>query len=196
MLGLVDLPLGEMSQLQRAVRPPMLNKGTETRSLSPVTRLLPRSHVSRAATAVRGRRPVPALQTVERLGPSPTYALERHAPYASQSPLPDNAHSTRSDHPGGWPRRAGRVNPPSVNAPTERSGRPGFGGDAQNRTGDGGFADLCLATWLRRRASRSILLSQVGWPASRLGLDAVARARFPGRHGARACWGCRRQRSS
>src|SRR5579859_2705239 len=24
------------------------------------------------------------------------------------------------------------------------------GGDAQNRTGDGGFADLCLATWLRR----------------------------------------------
>src|SRR5205807_10647321 len=25
------------------------------------------------------------------------------------------------------------------------------GGDAQNRTGDGGFADLCLATWLRRR---------------------------------------------
>src|SRR5258708_29701998 len=26
-----------------------------------------------------------------------------------------------------------------------------YGGDAQNRTGDGGFADLCLATWLRRR---------------------------------------------
>jgi hypothetical protein len=26
------------------------------------------------------------------------------------------------------------------------------GGDAQNRTGDGGFADLCLATWLRRLA--------------------------------------------
>src|SRR5712691_3955075 len=25
-----------------------------------------------------------------------------------------------------------------------------MGGDAQNRTGDGGFADLCLATWLRR----------------------------------------------
>src|SRR5713101_328059 len=24
------------------------------------------------------------------------------------------------------------------------------GGDAQNRTGDGGFADLCLTTWLRR----------------------------------------------
>ena len=25
------------------------------------------------------------------------------------------------------------------------------GGDAENRTRDGGFADLCLATWLRRR---------------------------------------------
>src|SRR6266550_6661476 len=28
------------------------------------------------------------------------------------------------------------------------------GGDAQNRTGDGGFADLCLTTWLRRRQVR------------------------------------------
>ena len=28
-----------------------------------------------------------------------------------------------------------------------------IGGDAQNRTGDGGFADLCLATWLRRLGS-------------------------------------------
>ena len=30
-----------------------------------------------------------------------------------------------------------------------------FGGDAQNRTGDGGFADLCLTTWLRRRMLRA-----------------------------------------
>src|SRR6266853_170246 len=39
-------------------------------------------------------------------------------------------------------------------APNERNSRrrpSSNGGDAQNRTGDGGFADLCLATWLRRR---------------------------------------------
>src|ERR1700730_3261601 len=28
------------------------------------------------------------------------------------------------------------------------------GGDAQNRTGDGAFAELCLTTWLRRRENR------------------------------------------
>jgi hypothetical protein len=39
-----------------------------------------------------------------------------------------------------------------------------FGGDAQNRTGDGGFADLCLATWLRRRPSVWILPSQIRRP--------------------------------
>src|SRR6266404_9712469 len=33
-----------------------------------------------------------------------------------------------------------------------------IGGDAQNRTGDGGFADLCLATWLRRPALRDPIL--------------------------------------
>src|SRR6266851_3613523 len=35
-------------------------------------------------------------------------------------------------------------------SPTVAAHREGVGGDAQNRTGDGGFADLCLTTWLRR----------------------------------------------
>src|SRR6266550_9218932 len=56
------------------------------------------------------------------------------------------------------------------------------GGDAQNRTGDGGFADLCLTTWLRRHQAQVSILP-LGVAAARLSLampnqafrDAMAR---------------------
>src|SRR3981081_3926323 len=52
------------------------------------------------------------------------------------------------------------------NAATSRT----IGGDAQNRTGGGAFAELCLTTWLRRRNRWS------GWRESnsRINLGKVA----------------------
>jgi hypothetical protein len=49
----------------------------------------------------------------------------------------------------------------------------GFGGDAQTRTGDGDFADLCLTTWLRRRVRKTLFHS-----ASACGESAISTKSF------------------
>src|SRR6202163_2328494 len=127
----------------------MLNKGTETRSLSPAITLL-------------RRKPGLGLNWVEGRAFSSPFSLLGHQ--LGRLSCPAQTCSFYFCCCGHAPRVAPNGNKNRTAGPVMGSGRrerrvssSEFGGDAQNRTGDGGFADLCLATWLRRPESKSIL---------------------------------------
>src|SRR5919201_4905540 len=68
---------------------------------------------------------------------------------------------------------------PGVRGSSKRLSGPRLvvGGDAQNRTGDGGFADLCLTTWLRRRPMTRRSILPVRLPVAKL-VPGVPNPRF------------------